>query len=265
VRAPSPPGLPPLAWQRVAVRDCRPLDGLWEVWLDWPGDPPLAGQFLMVDTGRSRLLLPLTAFRHDPQRRQVSVLVRGDAVARSLLGRQEVACLGPLGRPFPQEPCSKALLAAEAGHLAPLWALARDLVAQGVAVHLFLPAPGARALAEAFSQVGAQVKTSTEASPWPAFREVARRLYQEGEDTRAYAAGPWPALSFLSREVVPTLAARTFVFVESPMACGVGACLGCAVPWARPGDARQPYARPCVHGPAFRLADVRLDEEGEGA
>jgi hypothetical protein len=39
--------------------------------------------------------------------------------------------------------------------------------------------------------------------------------------------------------------------MESPMACGFGACFGCAVPLRSGG-----YMRLCVDGPVVRAADV---------
>jgi hypothetical protein len=39
--------------------------------------------------------------------------------------------------------------------------------------------------------------------------------------------------------------------MESPMACGYGACFGCAMPLRSGG-----YMRLCVDGPVVRAADV---------
>jgi NAD(P)H-flavin reductase len=71
----------------------------------------------------------------------------------------------------------------------------------------------------------------------------------EGDDAGSaavYACGPPPMLDAVqalcaSREVVCELA------MESPMACGYGACYGCAVP---KGDGT--YIRLCVDGPVVR-------------
>jgi len=72
----------------------------------------------------------------------------------------------------------------------------------------------------------------------------------EGDDARSaavYACGPPPMLDAVaamceSRGVASELA------MESPMACGFGACFGCAVP--RPGG--DGYIRLCVDGPVVR-------------
>jgi len=45
---------------------------------------------------------------------------------------------------------------------------------------------------------------------------------------------------------------RLYVSLEAHMACGVGACLGCAVP---SGDS---YVRVCKDGPVFLAEEVEL-------
>jgi dihydroorotate dehydrogenase electron transfer subunit len=72
----------------------------------------------------------------------------------------------------------------------------------------------------------------------------------EGDDARSaavYACGPPPML-----DAVAALCAASEVAcelaMESPMACGFGACFGCAVP--KPGG--DGYIRLCVDGPVLR-------------
>ncbi|MGE5857646.1 MAG: dihydroorotate dehydrogenase electron transfer subunit, partial [Solirubrobacterales bacterium] len=71
----------------------------------------------------------------------------------------------------------------------------------------------------------------------------------EGDDARStvvYACGPPPML-----EVVRTLCGEAGVAselaLEAPMACGYGACFGCAIPLSSGG-----YMRLCVDGPVVR-------------
>jgi NAD(P)H-flavin reductase len=73
----------------------------------------------------------------------------------------------------------------------------------------------------------------------------------EGDDAQSaavYACGPPPMLAAVAQlcsqhEVASELA------MESPMACGYGACFGCVVP--KPGGG---YMRLCVEGPVVRGA-----------
>jgi dihydroorotate dehydrogenase electron transfer subunit len=75
-------------------------------------------------------------------------------------------------------------------------------------------------------------------------------------DPRLYACGPTPmlkAVSLLSQKYrVPCE-----VSVEVPMACGFGACLGCAIKVRNGRDYR--FAVACTEGPVFQAADILWD------
>jgi len=45
------------------------------------------------------------------------------------------------------------------------------------------------------------------------------------------------------------------------MACGMGACMGCAVQSRIPEDG---YRHTCVHGPVFDVSDLNWDALGHG-
>lgn len=65
-----------------------------------------------------------------------------------------------------------------------------------------------------------------------------------------YACGP-PAMLEAVRVLCAERDVAAELAMESPMACGYGACFGCAVPLAGGG-----YMRLCVDGPVVRAADV---------
>ncbi len=78
----------------------------------------------------------------------------------------------------------------------------------------------------------------------------------EGDDAASaavYACGPPPMLEAV-RAMCAARGVACELALESPMACGFGACFGCAVPLAEGG-----YMRLCVDGPVVRgerLAEV---------
>jgi NAD(P)H-flavin reductase len=78
----------------------------------------------------------------------------------------------------------------------------------------------------------------------------------EGDDASSaavYACGPPPMLEAV-RAMCAARGVACELALESPMACGFGACFGCAVPLAEGG-----YMRLCVDGPVIRgerLAEV---------
>ena len=75
----------------------------------------------------------------------------------------------------------------------------------------------------------------------------------EGDDSSAsavYACGP-PAMLEAVRAMCTERGVACELAMESPMACGFGACFGCAVPLADGG-----YMRLCVDGPVVRAEDL---------
>ena len=75
----------------------------------------------------------------------------------------------------------------------------------------------------------------------------------EGDDARSaavYACGP-PAMLEAVRAMCVTAGVAAELAMEAPMACGFGACMGCAVPLADGG-----YMRLCVDGPVVDAARI---------
>lgn len=74
-----------------------------------------------------------------------------------------------------------------------------------------------------------------------------------GKESIVYACGPHEMLRSLKRKLLDRpIPCR--VSVEEKMACGVGACLGCAVRTASGG-----YRRACCDGPVFDIEELDLE------
>ena len=76
------------------------------------------------------------------------------------------------------------------------------------------------------------------------------------EDTVIYACGPSPMLMKI-QALLKKESMICQVSVEERMACGVGACLGCAVRM-KSGE----YRRVCHEGPVFNIEELAFDQEG---
>lgn len=78
------------------------------------------------------------------------------------------------------------------------------------------------------------------------------------ENTKIYACGHRPMLKRLS-ELLLRNRLSCQVLIEERMACGVGACLGCAV---RTNDeqGKGRYIRACKEGPVFNIQDISWTE-----
>jgi len=176
-----------------------------------------------------------------------------------------VDLLGPLGRGFavPDDVRQVALAAGGVG-AAPILFLAETLVARGpmAGLHVFLGGRGRGDVLcrEDFERLGLPVTVTTDDGSLGGHCRVTQPL------TLAAAASPPELICAcgppgMLRCVADLAAARSIpcqVTVETLMACGLGACLGCAV--AERGPSVR-YRHACVDGPVFDAA--RIDWNGQ--
>ncbi|MGH2987979.1 MAG: hypothetical protein ACRDLO_15020, partial [Solirubrobacterales bacterium] len=163
---------------------------------------------------------------------------------------------GPLGRPFsaPHEllpEAAGAILVGGGIGIAPLAILRHQLAAGGVAQRVLL---GFRDRAHSG---GLELFRCSELRTASEDGHIGHKGYVtdllavllEGDEARSaavYACGP-PAMLEAVRELCAIREAPAELALETPMACGFGACVGCAVPLAGGG-----YMRLCVDGPIAR-------------
>ena len=228
------------------------------------------GQFVMVQVGHRLEPFLRRAFSiHDVSRdagERVHIDLLGKSIGRgtTLLGRSQAGdvlpILGPLGRAFEMADHTRVALVAGGVGSAALLLLARRLLDRGQTFDFFYGGRSEpdlsrcelfRSLAE--DSGGELVGTTEDGS----FGEtglvtvpLAGRL-EGGLYDFIYGCGPMPLLAALAglceRHRIGGEAA-----LETPMGCGYGACLGCAVP--RPDGS---FALCCKEGPVFRFEDVR--------
>lgn len=239
------------------------------------------GQFVMLEVGQRLEPFLRRAFSiHDVSKgaEGVSIDVLGKVIGRAtaLLAEcqvgDEVGVLGPLGRGFNlspklnvQEPESQssrlasALVAGGVGS-APLLILARQLAAAGRRFDFFYGGRSASDLSrsELFRQIteanGGQYRATTEdgSEGRQGFVTVAlEEALSEGDHDFIYSCGPMPLLSALAK-ISDRLGVGGQAALETPMGCGFGACLGCAVPHV---EGR--WALCCKEGPVFDFDEVR--------
>ena len=236
--------------------------------LDADGPSPKAGQFYMLATrrnwaqSRGRPFLPrafsVAAAERAGERLRLDFLVEdvGPGTGRlcGLDAGEEVCVNGPLGRPFsaPAELSAGAVGAILVGGgigIAPLAILRRRLAASGAPTRVLLGFRDRRhsgGVEELFDC--SEVRLASEDGHRGHRGYVTDLLSQmlEGDDVGGavvYACGP-PAMLEAVRLICRERAVACELAMESPMACGYGACFGCAVPLAGGG-----YLRLCVDGP----------------
>jgi dihydroorotate dehydrogenase electron transfer subunit len=241
--------------------------------LDREGPAPRAGQFYML-TGDGwggpggRPYLPRafsvaeSAAGADGVRLDFLLEAVGPGTERlaALAIGQGLEVTGPLGRPFsaPGElapGAAGAILVGGGIGIAPLAILRRELAEAGVPQRVLL---GFRDRAHAGGLElfrCSELRTASEDGHTGHQGYVTDLLavLLEGDDVSSavvYACGP-PAMLEAVRELCAARDVPAELAMEAPMACGFGACFGCAVPLAEGG-----YMRLCVDGPVVRAEEI---------
>ncbi len=220
------------------------------------------GQFVMVACGPGRdplLRRPFSVHSCHADgsiRLLFKVVGRGTRLLAAVQAGEELSLLGPLGRAFrpPPETGELCLIGGGIGS-APLFFLAQWLLEQGRVPLVLLGAGTAAELAvlqRDFHELGCAVHLSTDDGSLGHHGRVTELLPAlSGTIAKVYACGPMPMMAAVARFCEARLACE--VSLETHMACGLGACLGCAVPIPGRNDA---YRHVCRQGPVFDALEV---------
>lgn len=236
-----------------------------EFYLDGIGKPPLPGQFFTLRIGSlpaPLLRRPFAFARFSDTDRLASCIyvVRGIATAilRTLGNGTSLDIIAPLGRPFPlSQPHERPLLVAGGTGLGPILFLADTLLQRGIDCRLVFGCRSATHLPDAlFENRNASLCTDDGSKGFHGtvidyLKKIADSLPR---DTVLYCCGPGPMLQ-MCHQFAKDHCFRCFVSVEQVMACGVGACMGCAVRLRDHGS----YVRACKEGPVFDSEEVEWE------
>ncbi len=161
---------------------------------------------------------------------------------------------GPLGRPFSSltdlaPDAAGAILVGGGIGIAPLAILRGQLAERGVATRVLLgfrDREHAGGLDDLFACCEVRLASEDGHAGHKGYVTDLLAVLLEGDDApgaAVYACGP-PAMLEAVRLMCADAGVACELAMESPMACGFGACFGCAVPLAEGG-----YMRLCVDGP----------------
>lgn len=178
----------------------------------------------------------------------VKVVGQGTAALGSMAPGESLDVLTGLGNGFECASRDGAVLVGGGIGIAPLYGLAKRLVAQGAAAPVAILGFRSAAdvfYADEFAALGCDVRIATEDGSFGTKGFVTDAMAALPEPVYAYACGPMPML----RAVAARVADGEFS-LEARMGCGFGACMGCTI--ETPSGPR----RVCVDGPVFRLRDV---------
>jgi len=214
------------------------------------------GQFAMIQVKEKAgplLRRPLSYLQAGEGR--IEFLYRVVGVGTHILAqakkKDELKVLGPLGSGFDLSPVkSSALLVAGGIGIAPIYFLAMKLVERRIPnVELVYGARTAKEIlfAEDMEKTGITVRIATDdgsaGSRGLASEEAIKAMGANKPDV-VFACGPYPMLHAVA-ESAARIGAPCRVSIEERMACGVGACMGCAV------KTEQGYLHVCCDGPVF--------------
>jgi dihydroorotate dehydrogenase electron transfer subunit len=225
------------------------------------------GQFVMLrgEWGRDPLLpraFSILRMRDDDScELLLKAIGRGTRILEQTRVGATFSVLGPLGKPFPApEPGRSDLLVAGGVGLAPLLWHAEVARSVGVATELFYGGRVAEdlVLLDEIERAGCRVHLTTEDGSKGTHGRVTAALESRlaagdlGSRPHVLTCGPNPMMravvELAQQHRVPCL-----VSVEGEMACGIGACLGCAVPLT---DGTKPFGYACTDGPVFDASRI---------
>ncbi len=230
------------------------------------------GQFLHLRVGNTSdplLRRPLSIHHTDPQAGTVKVLYQvvgsGTQALSHRAAGDRLDCLGPLGRGFWPEPGrKKAMLIAGGIGIAPFPLLARELLGAGHQVQVLAGWKTAQAVTglDEIEALGVSVALATEdgtdglsGTVIDLLQDTLAGRHFRSDGCAFYACGPKAMLGRVA-EAARGHGIPCQISLEERMACGIGACHGCAVPVRQ---SHLQYKLVCRDGPVFGIDEVSLE------
>ena len=224
------------------------------------------GQFIMVKTaeGYDPLLARPFSVHQATANGWVQILIKVVGKGTKLLSLVPVGrtldVTGPFGEGFSLVKEAKVSLVGGGIGAAPLFYLAKEIMRSGNPQQL-LGLIGARneqelkAVTSGLDELGIATRLATDdgsAGHHGMVTELMLQNMDEQSEWLVYCCGPHPMLRSVAK-ICREHGWRCQVSMETMMACGMGACLGCAVPRA---GLEGGYAHVCKDGPVFDMDDV---------
>ena len=230
----------------------------------WEGQAPRAGQFFMIKHLRGSVFLPrpISVFEYNVGQRLLKFLIakrgRGTEELSQLQSGEKVQLTGPLGNAwadFLPEDGKAALVGGSVG-IAPLAALMAEK--PDYFFHFFAGfRNGFREKEEENAVLGHAVNAkklviAAEDGRNALDGRVTDFLFDPESYDVLFACGPSAMLDTLKKKCEKK-SVPCFLSLESRLACGVGACLGCTIKTVK-GNRRC-----CADGPIFPAGDITFD------
>lgn len=218
------------------------------------------GQFVHIRAEGFTLRRPISICCIDPEKGTLRIVfeVRGDGTAKlAQLNKGDlIDMLAPLGHGFTVKPEAKRIALIGGGIGTPPMLPLAKIYGEKATVITGFRTSSIAILQEDFRSAGANVILCTDdgsAGVHGFVTEPFTELAKQGGLDAVYACGPMPML-----RGVANICAENGIFceisLEERMACGIGACLGCACRTRRNDE--EYFAHVCKDGPVFNAEEV---------
>lgn len=226
------------------------------------------GQFINIKTGLGfdpllRRPLSIHHVNGDGHLQVIfKILGKGTSALADLKHGQEINIIGPLGNHFATGP-AMCLIGGGLG-IAPLLFLAQSLIAQHKPpkLKIILAARNSQELScftADFETLGLPLHLATDDGSLGhhgLVTDLIPAVLNDNPDWQVCTCGPYPMM----RAVAAICRQRKLpcqVSLETMMACGISACLGCAVPASESDNRGRTYLHVCQDGPIFWEGEIK--------
>lgn len=233
-----------------------------------------AGQFLEIKVPHCSDVLwrrPFSIHNTDPEKNLVHVLFhavgRGTTLLTMLETGEQVNILGPLGNHFSySEQLQEAIVVAGGLGIAPFMLMKKELQQRSIKMSLFYGVGSADLFCELqqFADYAALHLSTVDGSR--GYHGLVTDMLipylenlSEKESKSLFVCGPMPMLRTV-QAIAQQHKIAAQVSVETIMACGFGACMGCAVPIQHPIPGKKEYYLACKDGPVFHINEILFDD-----
>jgi dihydroorotate dehydrogenase electron transfer subunit len=235
---------------------------------------PLPGQFVMIRIAGLNdpfLSRPISIYSFSRGKNYCSmellyrVVGKGTQILAGLIEGSQVEINGPLGNGFETKSVRKNMVFIAGGiGIAPLSLLTESLcrrASSSVAMNIYLGFQDSAAVVglDKLKKLCRNITVCTDDGTLGA-KGFVTQIFQKDmkkfapDDTSIYACGPKPMLKSLAG-ILNKNKFDCQVSLEERMACGTGACMGCAVA-VKDKKGELAYKRVCSDGPVFNLTDI---------
>ncbi len=233
---------------------------VFDFWFECPAfaEGALPGQFAQIRLPGHTLRRPISICGIDKERGMLRFVfqIRGGGTAElaECEPGDELEILAPLGWGFPIDKTKRTLLIGGGIGVPPLLGCAAGLREKAAAC-LGFRNRDAVILEEDFKGLGARVSIATDDGSY-GHKGLVTGLAEKEDFDVIFACGPTPMLK-AAKALGESRGVPCFLSLEERMACGIGACLGCATPLL--GEDGAPYfGHVCKDGPVFDSRRVEL-------